>query len=235
MKILMLMLLLVAEHAIGFTIDWPEDGRHRPELVACDDVKQVSYSGFTIKGCYDSNRIFILLNGTNAPCAFYKDAQLAAAKRGYLTICPERRNVGNGLAAQKAFEYLRGKGSKATTILLSGHSQGSHGSVVGAYRLQQAYPELTIDMLPIFPYFWDFYNRDRRGDFWDEHPKKTSELFPLVKGRKIILRGTRDPTADIDKVMRGYKHLSEPKHLFEANANHYEFDPHWENLLPLFD
>lgn len=204
-------------------IDWPEDGIMRPPLKECDDIKEVSYSGFKIKGCYDSNRIMILLNGTSAPCAFYKDVQLEAARRGYLTICPEDGNVGSGREGVRAFEYLRGKGSKSETILVTGHSQGGHGAASTALRLQRKYPYLTVDILPVFPYFWNLY--------WPG----SIQSFPEIKGRKLVLRGTKDTTSDMTIVARGYNQLSEPKKMIEVETSHLRFNPYWSDLLKNFD
>jgi len=222
MKILLLALLVLA-CGQSQAIDWPDDGGYRPELVKCDNPNQVSYSGFTIKGCYDSNRILIMGNGTNAPCGFYREAQLSAARRGYLTICPETGRTRDGEKMVDAFNYLRDKGSNAEYVLLSGHSQGASSSFSAAYKLQRRYPYLTVDVLGIYPYFWAFYDRELYN------------RIPKVKGRKIVLRGTRDTTSTLDIVMRGYRLIEEPKRLIEDPKGHLDFNPEYAKMMKLVD
>jgi len=222
MKILLLALLVLA-CGQSQAIDWPDDGGYRPKLVKCDNPNQVSYSGFTIKGCYDSNRTLIMGNGTNAPCGFYREAQLSAARRGYLTICPETGRTRDGEKMVDAFNYLRDKGSNAEYVLLSGHSQGASSSFSAAYKLQRRYPYLTVDILGIYPYFWAFYDRELYN------------RIPKVKGRKIVLRGTRDTTSTLDIVMRGYRLIEEPKRLIEVPKGHLDFNPEYANMIKLFD
>lgn len=208
---------------VGKAIQWPDDGGYRPQLEECYDIKEVSYSGHTIKGCYDSNRIMIMLNGTNAPCRLYNRPMLAAARRGYLVICPERPNAGNGKNGKDAFEYLRGKGSNATTVLITGHSQGGAGAFASAYLLQKQFPFLTIDILGVFPYFWELY--------WRPMPY----LFPQIQGRKLILRGMRDDTTSEGRIYTGYNLLSEPKRVIAVDAGHMQFNPYWSQSLRYFD
>ncbi len=193
----------------------------RPALVPCPDPETRQIGRVFLKGCSESRRLLIVLNGTNATCRFYGRVIETGVAKGYWVACPESKNTGNGEDGLAAYHAAIESGIDVKYVLVSGHSQGGVGAVATAWILQKAFPKLEVDTMAVMPAF--FMNRD--------FPKYASELV----GQKLVICGRWDFVVPCMGVWRGYAALQEPKQFTTIYNGHFSPQRAWAGWLDLFD
>ncbi len=193
----------------------------RPALVPCQTPETRQIGNVFLKGCSESRRLLIVLNGTNATCRFYGRVIETGVAKGYWVACPESKNTGNGEDGLAAYHAAVESGIDVKYVLVSGHSQGGVGAVATAWILQKAFPKLEVDTMAIMP-AWGM-NRD--------FPKYASEL----QGMKLVICGRFDFVVPCMGVWRGFAALSEPKQFTTIYNGHFSPQRAWAGWLKLFD
>lgn len=193
----------------------------RPVLTPCPNPLTYDTTGVVIRGCPNSSRLLILLNGTNANCRFYQSVLWEFITRGYMVACPESRNTGDGTDGVKAFDEVLDLGFIFDYVLVTGHSQGGGGSVATAYYLQETYAGLEVDIMPVEPAFYMGY--------------KFREYAPLLLGNKLVVYGVFDNVILPGTVLSGFQRFTEPKLMEPIYSGHTNPHGGWERLLPMFD
>lgn len=192
-----------------------------PELIPCTNPQSWNAQRTYFKGCINSTRAMILLNGTNAPCGFYRRVIDAAVGRGYFVACPQKTWTGTGQEGADAFDYLLDIGFQFEHVLVTGHSQGGGGTIGTTRILNIKNPDVTVDMLPIMPAFW------MTPYFKDRAPK-------LVARKKLVACGNRDTTVPCDGVYDGFLLLQDPKEFRRMVAGHLNPQREWIMFLEYF-
>ena len=198
----------------------PSPSSDFPDLIPCTNPDRYIRAGASFKGCKGSTRLFILNNGTNANCWFYRRVIDAAVRKGYYTVCPNSAWTGSGEPAMRAIRWIMTK-AEINNVLITGHSQGGAATVAVSRILQKDYPYIKTGILAIQPAWW------MTPYFTDRAPK--------LPGRKIIACGSRDTTVPCAGVYNGYRLFKEPKEFHTINAGHLNPQREWIRLLNKFD
>jgi len=141
-----------------------------------------------------------LANGTGASCSTYSDILEHYASHGFVTVCYEDTNTGQGTQAITAINTVTSLYPDLvdTKYGFTGHSQGGGGAIMGVYRAEQEWGSSRTytghAMEPAHGY------GDSPSNWEDYYAQITSPIF--------MFNGSNDGLVSESWVREGYDALS---------------------------
>lgn len=171
-------------------------------------------------------------NGTGASCNSYADEIQHMATYGFLAICYDNPNTGQGTQAIQAVEAAVSKYpnlADATKLGFTGHSQGGGGAIMGVYRAEQKWGTART---------YAGHAIEPASGFGDS-PRNWANLYAQIKSPIFMFNGTADILVAASWVRQAYNALSDSieKAWYTAvGATHIPVPTRWvnESTIPWF-
>jgi len=141
-----------------------------------------------------------LANGTGAACSMYGTALSNLAEYGFLAICYENTNTGQGTQAITAVETAiqeHGNIADGNKLGFTGHSQGGGAAFMGVYRAEQKWGmSKTYSGLAIEP-----------ASGFGDSPANWASLYRQIQSPMSMFNGTADILVPATWVRSAYNAL----------------------------